>query len=173
MKPAAETSDGRAASPRARRARDLAAAALLLLALSQMVGDALGIRWLKGIGAASVAAPLPKVFSDIVGLETFASTFVLEVETPRSVERREITPIVYARLRGPYNRRNVYGAALSYAPRLPAPLWQQVFCYGFALDGPLRRELAVPADATAVRVHVITRTRGRHDRWILEPRCAP
>ena len=172
MNPPAETRSGGAA-PRARRARDVAAAVLLLLALSQMLGDALGIRWLKGIGAASVAAPLPKVFSDVAGLETFASTFVLEVETPRAVERREITPEVYAQVRGPYNRRNVYGAALSYAPRLPPALWQQVFCYSFAPDGPLRRELGLPSDATAVRVHIVTRTRGRHDRWILEPRCAP
>ena len=153
--------------------RDLAAGALLALGLTQMAGDALGIDWLRGIGAASVAAPLPKVFSDVRGLETFASRFELEVVTPAGEERREITPELYARLAGPYNRRNVYGAALSYAPRLPTPLWRQVFCYGFAANGPLRRELAVPADATAVRVHITSRTRGRDQSWTLEPRCAP
>jgi hypothetical protein len=136
-----------------------------------MAGDALGLPWLRGIGAASVAAPLPKVFSDVRGLETFASRFDLEVTTPAGAHRREITPEVYARLAGPYNRRNVYGAALSYAPRLPPELWRQVFCYGFAPDGPLRGELGVPADATAVRVHITSRTRGRDQSWILEPPC--
>lgn len=137
-----------------------------------MLGDAAGARWLKGIGAASVAAPLPKVFSDVAGLETFASDFVLEVETRRGVVRREITPALYARFGGPYNRRNVYGAALAYAPRMPPALWQQAFCFGLAPTGPLRRELGVPRDAIAVRVHIATRTRGRDDRWTLEPSCA-
>jgi hypothetical protein len=137
-----------------------------------MAGDALGLPWLKGIGAATVAAPLPKVFSDVAGLETFASRFDLEVVTPAATTRREIDPDLYARLGGPYNRRNVYGAALSYAPRLPAPLWERVFCHGFASGGPLRRELGVPADATAIRVHIESRTRGRRQAWILEPRCA-
>jgi hypothetical protein len=137
-----------------------------------MAGDALGIDWLRGIGAATVASPLPKVFSDVRGLETFASRFELEVETAAGVERREIDPELYARLAGPYNRRNVYGAALSYAPRLPPPLWRHVFCYGFAPDGPLRRELRVPADARAVRVRIATRTRRRQQAWTLEPPCA-
>ena len=151
--------------------RTWAAVALLLLGLSQMAGDALGLDWLRGIGAVSVAAPLPRVFSDVRGLETFASRFELEVETASGVERREIDPELYSRLGGPYNRRNVYGAALSYAPRLPQRLWRQVFCYGFASGGPLRRELGVPDDARAVRVYITTRTRGRRQAWILEPRC--
>jgi hypothetical protein len=153
--------------------RDVAALALLVVGLAQMTGDLLGLRWLRGLGAATVASPLPKVFSDVAGLETFASRFELEVVTPRGTSRRDIDPALYARLGGPYNRRNVYGAALSYAPRLPTKLWEQVFCYGFAPAGPLRRELGVAVDATAVRVHIATRTRGRSDRWILEPHCAP
>lgn len=152
--------------------QDWGAALLLLLGLSQMAGDALGLRWLRGLGAASVAAPLPKVFSDVSGLETFASDFLLEAETPRGVLHVPITPHLYARVEGPYNRRNVYGAALSYAPRLPGELWKPVYCYGLAPNGPLRRELGLPADATAIRVHIATRTRGRDDRWTLEPGCA-
>lgn len=152
--------------------RDWAAGALLLLGLSQMAGDALSIRALRGLGAASVAAPLPKVFSDVSGLETFASDFELELDTPRGVLRRSITPQLYSRLSGPYNRRNVYGAALSYAPRLPDELWETVYCYGLAPEGPLRRELELPADATAIRIHLTTRTRGRGVRWTLEPACA-
>ena len=156
---------------RSSRSRDLAAGVLLLVALSQMAGDALGIRWLRGLGAATVAAPLPKVFSDVAGLETFASRFDLEVTTPEGTDVREITPELYGRLGGPYNRRNVYGAALSYAPRLPPVLWEGVYCYGFAADGPLREEL-LPEDAGSVKIHIVTRTAGRDDRWTLEPDCA-
>lgn len=153
--------------------RDLAALALLGVGLLQMAGDALGLQGLRAIGAATVASPLPKVFSDVRGLETFASRFTLSyVAAAGSPIEREITPEVYAGVRGPYNRRNVYGAALSYAPRLPEPLWRQVFCFGLAPDGPLRAELGVPAGARRVRVEIATRTRDRDDHWVLEDPCA-
>lgn len=155
----------------ASRSRDLAAGLLLVVALSQMVGDALGIRWLRGVGAATVASPLPKVFSDVAGLETFASSFELEVTTTGGTVTREITPELYGKLEGPYNRRNVYGAALAYAPRLPVELWERVYCYGFAPGGPLREEL-LPEGARNVKIHIVTGTAGRDDQWILEPSCA-
>lgn len=137
-----------------------------------MIGDLTGLRALKGIGAASAASPLPKVFSDVAGLETFASEFVVLYTVRGRETELPITPDLYARLRGPYNRRNVYGAALSYAPRLPEPLWQSVYCYALASNGPLRRELGVPSDASAVRVRIRTRTAGRAGTWLLDPRCS-
>lgn len=140
-----------------------------------MAGDGLELRVLKGIGAASVLAPLPKVFSDVRGLETFASEFTFEIqESGAAVREVPITPQLYAQLAGPYNRRNVYGAALAYAPRLPEKLWQSVFCYGLRPGGPLRTELGLPAAADArIRVRIRTRTRGRADRWLLEAPCLP
>ncbi len=152
--------------------RDVGAAALLVLGSLQMVGDASGIAALKGIGAALAASPLPKVFTDVRGLETFASEFTLLGTLPAGRELvLPITPEVYRRLGGPYNRRNVYGAALSYAPRLPRSLWEAVFCYGLGRGGPLRRELGVPAGARHLRVRIATRSRGRRDVWVLEAPC--
>jgi hypothetical protein len=147
--------------------RDLGAVLILLLGLTQMAGDLLGSRVLKGIGAASAAAPCPKVFCEVHGLEGFASTFTFELEE-KSGERREVevTPELYARLRGPYNRRNAYGAVLSYGPKLPLPLWQSVYDYGWKPDGPLRRELGLPNDDQVVTV-IRNQTRGRHDVWRL------
>jgi hypothetical protein len=153
--------------------RDVGAAALLVLGSLQMLGDAAGIAPLKGIGAALAASPLPKVFTDVRGLETFASEFTLLATLPSGQEiALPITPEVYRRLGGPYNRRNVYGAALSYAPRLPRRLWEAVFCYGLRRGGPLRSELGVPAEAAHLRVRIATRTRGRSDVWVLEAACA-
>ena len=78
---------------------------------------------------------------------------------------------IYSRLAGPYNRRNVYGAALSYAPRLPEELWQPVYCYALAPDGPLRRELGLPKRTDRLATEIVTRTRGRTGRWVLQPPC--
>lgn len=157
-------------SPTTARA-NLLARVILAIGLSAMVGDATGLVWLKGLGLASGVAPLPKVFSDVDGHETFAARFTLvETGTDGSTTRRSITPEIYSRLAGPYNRRNVYGAALSYAPRMPGELWRPVFCHGLAPGGPLRSELGV-SPSGPVAVEIETLTRGRDDRFLLEDPC--
>lgn len=145
---------------------------LTLVGCAQMLGYLLDSRALRGLGAASMIAPFPKVFSDVDGLETFASEFTLRWrDAAGQAHAMLITPELYTRLGGAYNRRNVYGAALSYGPRLPESLWQAVFCYGFAADGPLRREFGLGAGAHDISVEIRTRTKGRDDRWILQPPC--
>ena len=158
-------------TPRSLVWRNRAGLALLLLAMAQMVGDLAGWRSLVGLGAAWGVSPRPSVFGDVDGLETFASRFAF-VWTEAGAERRlEITPEVYSRLAGPYNRRNVYGAALAYAPRLPDELWRPVYCHGLAPQGPLRRELGLPAETRDLATEIATRSRGRADRWRLQPPC--
>ena len=149
--------------------RNAAAFALIGVGLSQMAGEACGSRALRGLGAALAAAPSPKVFCDVAGLEGFASTFTLIGQTRSGVLfEKQITPEVYSRLRGSYNRRNGYGAALSFAPRLPEPMWRSVAHYGLGDGGPLRSELELPDHLEWLRVRIATQTRGRGDVWEIE-----
>ena len=98
-----------------------AALFLLIVGLLQMTGDLLRLPALKAVAAATGASPAPKVFSSVQGLETFSSTFYLEWRDRDGVAHTvELTPELYSRVRGPYNRRNVFGAALAYAPILSA-----------------------------------------------------
>jgi hypothetical protein len=153
----------------ASRIRHVLIWSVLAVGLLQMAGDVLGIRVMKGIGAATAASPFPKVFCDVKGLETFASTFTLHVETTSGESKSiEITPALYAKLDGPYNRRNAYGAALSYAPRLPEPLWRAIALYGLREHGPLQQELGLPSDVKRMTMVIQTRTRGRGDIWRYE-----
>ena len=138
--------------------------------LSQMVGYLLKVPALRGLGGASTIAPFPKVFSDVDGIETFASSFAIQfTDREGRLQQMAITPEVYATLAGPYNRRNVYGAAFSYGPtpRFPKPLFDCVFQYGLIDPGPLREEFGLPADMLDVRMIIETKTRGRDDRWEL------
>lgn len=154
------------------RWRNYVAAGLGVIACLQMVGYAAGSRVLRGIGAATAMSPLPKVFSDVDGLETFASEFTLRYrDSGGRIAETRITPDMYGRLVGPYNRRNVYGAALSYAPRLPRTLWEPVFCRGLGPGGPLRSELGLDPNVSDVSVTIRTMTRGRDETWTLEPAC--
>ncbi len=125
--------------------------ALLLLAIGslQMFGDLAGLKAVKAIGAATMASPAPKVFCAHAGLETYSTRFFLEWTDAGGVARSlPITPEVGARLRGPYLRRNVYGAALAYGPVLAADpvgrdMLSAVLAYAFAGDAPLLVELGI------------------------------
>ena len=148
---------------------NLSAAVILALGCLQMVGFVLGNRVLRGVGAASGASPLPKVFSAINGYETFAADFTILYELADQDVELAVLPELYQRLGGPYNRRNVYGAALSYAPVLPEKIWQAVFRYSLKSSGPFIAELGIPADASRVRIRVRAKTRGSGEEWILDP----
>ena len=94
--------------------------ALLLVAIgvAAMVGDLTGQTWLYGLGMATHASPAPKVFTARDGLEGFSAHYVLHWDEEDGARTLELTPEVYAELDGPYNRRNVYGAALAGGPFL-------------------------------------------------------
>lgn len=124
-----------------------APALLLIVGLAQMAGDALHILPLKAIAAATAASPAPKVFTSIGGMEPFSTRFVLEWEDIRGVEHEFlVTPEAYARLAGPYNRRNVYGAVMAAGPilandSLMAPMFRAVASHALCDRAPLLREL--------------------------------
>ena len=121
-----------------------AAGFLLVLGLAQMLGDITHLLPLKAVAAATGASPAPKVFSAVQGLETYSTRFFLDLGD----QRVELTPELYARIQGPYNRRNVYGAALAYGPVLPEPLLRPVMKHALCGDAPLLRELGLRATRT-------------------------
>lgn len=154
---------------RLRRANALSLV-VLAVGLLQPVGWLTGWRGLRGVGAVSQASPLPLVFTGVRGHETFAAEFTLAWDGPRGPERVTLDARRAAGLRGPYNRRNVYGAALSYGPVLPPALWEPVLAHGLGPDGPLRAELGIPADARDVRAIVTATARAEEGRvWTLGP----
>jgi len=136
-----------------------AAIFLLVVGLVQMTGDLIQSyvnkpvgRMLRGVGAATLASPAPKVFSkasnDQGSIETYSTRFFLFwTDAAGARHELELTPEVYGRLQGPYNRRNVYGAALAYGPVLPPELREPVMHYALCGEAPLLRELGIdPAD---------------------------
>ena len=122
---------------------------LLALGLLQMAGDVLGMPILRGAGAVTTASPAPKVFTTVRGLESFSAQFYVEWTDTAGVARSlHVTPAVNARLRGPYNRRNVYGAVLAGGPQMVSdpmlhPMFAGVTRYGFSGNAPLLRELGI------------------------------
>jgi hypothetical protein len=152
----------------------LPATALIAIGSIQMMGDVIGRPDIKAIGAVSQASPAPKVFTSQGGFETFSSRFFIEWQDARGASHVfELTPETYRRLEGPYNRRNAYGAALSYAPVLAAnertrPMLDLVMHYALCGKAPVLEELGLPRDQLVypLRLRLEPREKGsRQPRW--------
>jgi len=139
---------------------------LLAVGMLQMIGDTVHSKGLKGIAAATAATPAPKVFSSVRGLETYSSRFFVEwTDKSGTSHSIKISPERAAGMRGPYNRRNVYGAVLAYGPVLqsdPAtrPMFESVSRYALCGNAPLLRELGIPVAEIrgTPRIRLETRT---------------
>lgn len=136
-----------------------AAAVLLVIGLLQMAGDVLHLPALKGLGAATAISPAPKVFTVVRGMECYSTRFYLDWTDHRGIARElPLTPELYARVAGPYNRRNVYGAVLAGGPVLAtdemlAAMFRDVSRYALCGQAPLLRELGIdPSDVAALKV---------------------
>ena len=154
--------------------RNILAGGLLVLGVMQIVGDLTGVAAVKGIAAATAASPAPKVFSAVRGLETFSTKFFLEWTDATGQEHSmQLTPETYSKMRGPYKRRNIYGAVLAYGPVLPAELRDPVLRYAVSGDAPLLREVGIdPAGVKDVRVRYepLPSTPAELPRVIIAPR---
>ena len=129
--------------------------ALLILGLAQMTGAVLGFGPLKGLAAATAASPAPKVFSAVDGLETYSTSFFLEwTDLAGGEHTLKLSPEIYSRLEGTYNRRNTYGAALAYAPIFAEGdrtrgMLIAIARYALCGDAPLLREFGL--DPTQIK----------------------
>ena len=139
----------------------IAAGALLALGLTQMVAQLAGSDALRAVAAATNASPAPKVFSAVSGLETYSTTFFIDwAEADGSRHAPQLTSEMYARLRGPYNRRNVYGAVLAFGPLMAsrpatAPMFASVMRASLCGDRAVLRELGfAPERMTWLRVRL-------------------
>lgn len=103
---------------------------------------------LKGLAAGTCASPRPKVFTTVQGLETFSTGFVLHFTDDKGKEQAlPITGKEYRGIQGPYNRRNVFGAAMAYGPVLPESLRDPVTRYALCKPAALLKEMGISWDA--------------------------
>lgn len=141
------------------------AVGLLLTGSLQMAGYLAGSKVLRGVGLASGVAPFPKVFCEADGYEAFAATFSLSGVRDGAVWSRPLDAEWYSSLRGPYNRRNVYGATLAFAPRLPAELRQALLNEALRPGSRLRGELGIPEDVRELKIVITPRAGETGGPW--------
>ena len=152
------------------KTRNILAVILLVVGSTQMIGYLTGVKLLRGVGLASGAAPFPKVFCEADGYEAFAASFRLEGHLSDGTRwTREFDPEWYSQLSGPYNRRNVYGAALAFAPRLPEKLRDHLLEEALSPTSRMRSELGIPADLEGETIIITPRDGESHGPWKYTP----
>ena len=144
---------------------------LVVIGFLQTIGYLTNIQSIRSLGVISCASPLPIVFTEVKGVETFAADFYMQwSDETNQMQRIKITPSTYAKLKGPYNRRNIYGAAIAYGPVLPEQIWKPILNYGVCND-ILKDELELPVTKDNCSVYIQTRTASRNDTWTLKTVC--
>jgi hypothetical protein len=134
----------------------------------QIIGFLTGIKAIRGLGAVSAASPLPIVFTEVRGVETFALDMSIRYTDDKGkVNKLVISPQVYSKMGGAYNWRNVYGAAFSYGPVLPKKIWYSILYHGFFEDTILHKRFGIPTNVVRVDVILVSKTKGRTRRWLL------
>lgn len=133
---------------------------LVVVGLSQLIGDILQLPSLKTIGAVTGASPAPKVFTAHKGFETYSSRFFIEwKDKAQHAHSLQLTPATYRNIKGPYNRRNAYGATFSYAPvfvsnPVTKPMFESAAHYALCGKAPILNALNINPDNIAGALHI-------------------
>ncbi len=156
-----------------------ATAIVLTLGVGRMAADVVGFGKLGGLLAATGAGPAPKVFTAYGDFEPFSTRASLSwVDRHGTPQQLALTSEVYARLRGPYNRRNPYGAVVVFAPvaaQRPelAGMFDAVARSALCGERPLLAELGVdPPEVTGDVTIVYTPRDGAAAITPVTVRCA-
>ncbi len=136
----------------------------------QLSGDLIGNDTIKALGAITHASPAPKVFTTQNGFETYSPQFIVTaIDAAGDETAVQLTPQVNARIKGPYNRRNAYGAAISYGPVLASsshtkPMFEAAFHYAFCNPHGIVSEVGLP-EVARYRVSVQPRIATAQNQW--------
>lgn len=149
---------------------------LLVIGFLQIAGFVTQIDILRGLGTATVASPLPFVFSQFRGFETYAAKFIVLATTNDGQKiEKQMTPAFYNSYKGPYNFRNTFGAVFAYGPKFSTPkeiaLRDNVLRFGFCHHGPLASGFSRDAEITSLDVTVTGTGKGDTGPWTFGVNC--
>lgn len=148
---------------------------VILIGSLSMLGSVTSLDPVKGIGFMTTASPLPLVFSKFRGVENFSSDYFMDIRyKDGTTESMKITPEMYEKSQGPYNRRNPYGAVLAYGPMLTKPneiiLRDKVMQYSACGQGTFMKEMGITKPIGHIKVTLNSKTTAR-SVWNFEVNC--
>jgi sterol desaturase/sphingolipid hydroxylase (fatty acid hydroxylase superfamily) len=150
---------------------------LLVIGCSNTVGYFGELDNIRGIAFATSASPLPLVFSAYNGVETFSTSFEFNITFMNGTTRSQMMDHkVYGMMKGPYNRKNMFGVALSHGPFFDKEnmiqVRQQILHWGLCNPGDLAKEFGIMEKIKKVYITIKSKTKGNEDReWKIIVKC--
>jgi sterol desaturase/sphingolipid hydroxylase (fatty acid hydroxylase superfamily) len=131
---------------------------------------------IRGVGFSSVSSPLPLVFSAYQGVETFSTTFELQTQLQNgTLISQPMDSVLYSKIGGAYNRRNVYGALFSHGPFFDEPnmihLRDEILHYGVCEPGVLMEEFGIHSKPEWFEVTIRSKSIGENRSWKVRMDC--
>lgn len=150
--------------------------ALFVLGCLNIIGVIFNSPSIKGFATMTTASPLPFVFTSYNGIETFSTTFNLDI-TFRNGSKSEILMDhkLYSKMQGPYQKRNMVGAVFSHGPFFKDPrmleIRNQVLHWSFCQEH-LTKEFGINDMIEKAIINVKSKTKGNEDkRWQMSIEC--
>jgi sterol desaturase/sphingolipid hydroxylase (fatty acid hydroxylase superfamily) len=150
---------------------------MLILGCTSTFGYMLSLNNVRNIGFITVASPLPLVFSVYNGVETFSTSYEVNVifnDNTTSILQLDNT--LYNKLNGPYNRKNMYGVVLSHGPFFTnsnmIKIRDQILKNSICNHGVIAKELGYTKLIDLVDINVGSKTVGNENKnWQLIVKC--
>jgi len=149
---------------------------LLFIGTSNTIGYTQNMQTLTGFGIASCASPRPFVFSVYNGVETFSTEYRIGIHYNNGTTLYcNLDNKIYGSLKGPYNRKNVYGAVLSHGPFFNTPelirIRDEILTWGLCGPAPLAEEFGFGGSISSSLIEVGSKTKGENRTWSVMVEC--
>ncbi|XWV26336.1 desaturase [Tupanvirus soda lake] len=130
---------------------------------------------IKAVSFVSGASPLPLVFSAYNGVETFSTTFTIDIETNDNITFAfPLTREIYSNIEGPYNRRNIYGVVFSHGPffQLPELVALRQLLLKYAICEHKLKFDKYPSNIKKATINIKSKTVGnKNQSWSMDVMC--
>jgi len=154
---------------------------LLGIGLLQPIGYLFNSPQIRALGIITVASPCPLVFSAYNGVETYSTSFSINLyDSTRntSISDRiislDITKQFYSLIKGPYNRRNVIGVLFSHSAFFKDPklirLRDHLLNYLICEDG-LDLKQHLPNINTINYAEIVISSNSQYEIWKIPVEC--
>ncbi len=165
-----------AASSRGRLAlavRGLCSVVLVAVGLARVVGFYTGFFPLSALGEQFGASPLPLVFSQVHGVETYSRRVSIRLVFVDG--RQELIADgkdFRRRLHGPFSRAKLYVDPIAFADLSSGRRRGETIANTFCKSGPLARELGLQGEVAVVHVELWAAGSAGAPEHVFEKRCS-
>ena len=150
----------------------LAATLVVFIGLIQVLGFLTRLDSVRALGKATVASPLPLVFTSVGIFESFATELTIELVFQSGGRLTvPVTSETYSRLHGPYDRRGAYAMLLVHAPLWPQHILNSIVGFGFCRDGPLARAFELQEDIAYLLINISSKADPDEGIWTRVVQC--